>query len=244
MRYAIIADIHANLEAFRAVLDDIKTQERIDKFWCLGDVVGYGPDPHECIELLKQTHHICVAGNHDRAAIGKLSISSFNADAAEAVRWTAGQLDDGDRQYLENLPDSIEDDDFLLVHGSPREPVLEYILSNSVASQNFDCFSTKYCLAGHTHVPQVYSLDEDGDCTASRFSPNIKLLLGSIRLIINPGALGQPRDRIPEASYAIYDSKTRIIRLRRVAYDIRAVQDRIIGRGLPMRLAARLEVGE
>jgi predicted phosphodiesterase len=244
MRYAIIADIHSNLAAFQAVLDDIKAQERIDKIWCLGDIVGYGPDPHECIELLRTTDNICVAGNHDRAAIGQLDITSFNPNAAEAVEWTAEKLSIGDITYLKNLPDSIEDGDFLLVHGSPREPVMEYILSISVARQNFDCFKTKYCLVGHTHVPQAYSLDKEDNCTATRFLPTVKLVTGETRLIINPGAVGQPRDGNPQASYAIYDNSTKIVQLRRVSYDIRQTQDRIMKSGLPPRLASRLETGE
>ncbi|UCC15948.1 MAG: metallophosphoesterase family protein [Dehalococcoidales bacterium] len=244
MRYAIIADIHSNLAAFQAVIDDVKKQETIDKIWCLGDIVGYGPDPHECIELLRATEHICVAGNHDRAVIGQLEITSFNPHAAEAVEWTAGKLSIGDITYLKNLPESIEDDEFLLVHGSPREPIMEYILSMSVARQNFDFFRTRYCLVGHTHVPQAYSLDEEDNCTATRFLPTVKLITGETRLIINPGAVGQPRDGNPEASYAIYDNRTRIVRLRRVPYDIRQTQDRIMESGLPPRLAARLETGE
>jgi predicted phosphodiesterase len=243
MHYAIIADIHSNLAAFQAVLDDIKTQE-IDKIWCLGDIVGYGPDPHEWIELLRAIDNICVAGNHDRAAIGQLEITSFNPHAAEAVKWTAEKLSIGDITYLKNLPESIEDGDFLLVHGSPREPIMEYILSISVARQNFDCFRNKYCLVGHTHVPQAYSLDKENNCTATRFLPTVKLVTGELRLIINPGAVGQPRDGNPEASYAIYDNTTKIVQLRRVSYDIRQTQDRIMKSGLPPRLASRLETGE
>jgi predicted phosphodiesterase len=244
MRYAIIADIHSNLAAFKAVLNDIETLEKVDKIWCLGDIVGYGPDPHECIELLRETDNICVAGNHDRAVIGKLDITSFNPNAAEAVKWTTEKLSIGDITYLKNLPESVQEDDFTLVHGSPREPIMEYILSMSVARQNFDCFRTKYCLVGHTHVPQAYSLDKDDNCTATRFLPTIKLITGETRLIINPGAVGQPRDGHPEASYAIYDSRTRVVQLRRVPYDIRQTQDRIMESGLPPRLASRLETGE
>ena len=244
MRYAILADIHSNLAAFQAVLDDIKTQEKIDKIWCLGDIVGYGPDPHECIKLLRETEHICVAGNHDRAVVGELDMTSFNPHAAEAVIWTAEKLSIGDITYLRNLPERVEEEGFLLVHGSPREPVMEYILSISVARQNFDCFRTTYCLVGHTHVPQVYSLDEEGTYTATRFLPTVKLITGKTRLIINPGAIGQPRDGNSDASYAIYDSDTRLIRLRRVPYDIRHTQDRIMESGLPPRLASRLETGE
>ncbi len=244
MRYAILADIHSNLAAFQAVLDDIKTQEKIEKIWCLGDVVGYGPDPHECIKLLRDTEHICVAGNHDRAVVGELDLTSFNPNAAEAVVWTAGKLSIGDITYLRNLPESIEEDEFLLVHGSPREPIMEYILSMSVATQNFDCFGAKYSLVGHTHVPQVYSLDEEKNCTVTRFLPTVKLITGKSRLIINPGAVGQPRDGNSAASYAVYDSMTRVVRLRRVYYDIRKTQDRIMELGLPPRLASRLETGE
>ena len=244
MRYAIIADIHSNLAAFQAVVDDIQSQERIEKIWCLGDIVGYGPDPHECIELLRSTDHICVAGNHDRAVVGKLDITSFNPHAAEAVHWTEGKLSIGDITYLKNLPDSIQEDDFTIVHGSPREPIMEYILSMSVARQNFDCFKTRYCLIGHTHVPQAYSLDKEDNCTATRFLPTVKLITGETRLIVNPGAVGQPRDRNPEASYAVYDNRTKIIQLRRVSYDIRQTQDKIMKSGLPPRLATRLEMGE
>ena len=244
MRYAIIADIHSNLTAFQAVLDDIQSQESIDRIWCLGDIVGYGPDPHECIELLRSTDNICVAGNHDRAAIGQLDITSFNPNAAEAVKWTEEQLSIGDITYLKNLPDSIQEDDFILVHGSPREPIMEYILSISVARQNFDCFRTKYCLVGHTHVPQAYSLDKEGNYTATRFFPTVKLIAGQTRLIINPGAVGQPRDGNPAASYAVYDNVTKVFQLRRVPYDIRQTQDRIMKSGLPPRLAYRLEKGE
>ncbi|HEY96318.1 MAG TPA: metallophosphoesterase family protein [Dehalococcoidia bacterium] len=244
MRYAIIADIHSNLAAFQAVLDDINKQEKIDKIWCLGDIVGYGPDPHACIELLRSTDHICVAGNHDRAVVGKLEITSFNPYAAEAVVWTADKLSIDDITYLKNLPESIEHDEFLLVHGSPREPIMEYILSMSVARQNFDFFRTKYCLVGHTHVPQAYSLDNEDNCTATKLLPTIKLITGETRLIVNPGAVGQPRDGNPEASYAVYDTGTKIIQLKRVPYDIRQTQDRIVKSGLPPHLAARLDTGE
>lgn len=244
MRYAIIADIHSNLTAFQAVLNDIESQDTIDKIWCLGDIVGYGPDPHECIELLRTTDHICVAGNHDRAVVGILDLTTFNPYATEAIKWTAEQLTIGDITYLKNLPERIEENEFLLVHGSPREPIMEYILSVSVARQNFDCFRTRYCLVGHTHVPQAYSLDEDDNYTATRFMPTVKLIIGKTRLIINPGAVGQPRDGNPEASYAVYDDTTKIIQLRRVPYDIRQTQDRIMESGLPPRLAARLETGE
>jgi predicted phosphodiesterase len=243
MRYAIIADIHANLAAFKAVLEDIERQGGVEKIWCLGDIVGYGPDPHECIELLRQTNHVCVAGNHDWAAIGKVSTTEFNPDAAAACHWTAQQLNSADVVYLDNLPLVIEEDDFTLVHGSPREPIWEYLISTGIAQENFTHFKSKFCLVGHSHVPLIFSYDKDGNCSAKRFSPNVKLALGNTRLIINPGGVGQPRDGDPQASYAIYGSETRMIRLYRVPYDIRATQDRMVKCGLPLRLVARLSYG-
>ncbi len=243
MHYAIIADIHANLTAFTAVLADSESRGGMEKVWCLGDVVGYGPDPHECIELLRQTNHVCVAGNNDWAAIGKIDISEFNPDAAAACRWTAQQLSSADTEYLKNLPQIIREDDFTLVHGSPRDPIWEYIISAGVAKENFAYFKTQFCLVGHSHVPLVFSYSESGACSSSQFFTNIKLALGRNRLIINPGGVGQPRDGNPQASYAIYDSEARMLRLYRVPYDIHSTQDRMVERGLPMRLVARLSRG-
>ncbi len=243
MRYVIIADIHANLTAFQAVLDDIERGGGVEEVWCLGDVVGYGPDPHQCIERLRQCNHVCVAGNHDWAAIGKIDTSEFNPDAAIACRWTAQQLSPEDVEYLENLPLVIYKEDFTLVHGSPREPIWEYLISISSATQNFSYFQSQFCLVGHSHVPLVFRYSETGDCSFSQLLTNVGLVLGKSRLIINPGGVGQPRDGDSRASYAIYDSETRLVKLYRVAYDIDATQVRMVRHNLPMRLVARLSYG-
>jgi predicted phosphodiesterase len=243
MRYAIIGDIHANLTAFTAVLDDIEHRGGVDRVWCLGDIVGYGPDPHECIELLQQTKHVSVAGNHDWAAIGKIDTAEFNLDAAASCHWTVQQLSSADVDYLENLPLVVQAGDFTLVHGSPREPIREYVITTGIARENFAHFESQLCLVGHSHVPLVFTYDESGTCSASRFLPNVGLVLGENRLIINPGGVGQPRDGDPQASYAMYDSEARLVRLHRVPYDIRSTQDRMVERGLPMRLVARLSYG-
>ncbi len=243
MRYAIIGDIHSNLAAFTAVLDDIERRGGAEKVWCVGDVVGYGPDPHECIELLRQTNHICIAGNHDWAAIGKIDTAEFNPDAAAACRWTAQQLSSTDVEYLGSLPLVIEEDDFTLVHGSPREPIWEYLTSTSTAKENSAYFKSQFCLVGHSHVPLVFTYGESGACSFSQFMPNVGLALGRNRLIINPGGVGQPRDGDPQASYAIYVSETRMVRLYRVPYDISSTQDRMVKHGLPIRLVARLSYG-
>ena len=243
MRYAIIADIHANLDAFTAVLDHVKRQGGVDEVWCLGDIVGYGPDPCQCIELLRQYNHVCVAGNHDWAAIGKLATSEFNPDAALSCRWTSKQLSSVEVKYLEDLPETIQKGDFTLVHGSPRQPIWEYLKSVSIAKENFDYFQSQFCLVGHSHMPMVFKYDENDTCSSSHFTSNIGLALGKNRLIINPGGVGQPRDGDPRASYAIYDDETGMIRLYRVPYDISLTQTKMVRHNLPMRLMARLSQG-
>ena len=243
MRYAIIADIHANLAAFTAVLVDIEHRGEAEEMWCLGDIVGYGPDPHQCIELLRQTNHVCVAGNHDWAAIGKIDTSDFNPDAATACHWTAQQLSPGDIEYLDSLPLVIQRGDFTLAHGSPREPIWEYLVSTNSARENFACFQSQFCLVGHSHVPLIFEHNEAGACSLNEFPADTALTLAKNRLIINPGGIGQPRDGDPRASYAIYDSEIRLVRLYRVPYDIGATQDRMMKHNLPVRLVARLSYG-
>jgi predicted phosphodiesterase len=244
MRYAVISDIHSNLTAFQAVLQDIEARGGFERIWCLGDIVGYGPDPKECIELLRQYDHICVAGNHDWGAIGKIGIDDFNPEAATACRWTVQQLEQGDVDYLANLPLTITEGDFTLAHGSPREPIWEYVVSVHVAKVSFNYFKTKFCLVGHSHVPLVFeSLVPDGDCTVYEFPVDTPMTLNGNRLIINPGGVGQPRDSDPRASYAIYDSDHRVVWHHRVTYDIASTQQRMREYGLPYGLAARLSHG-
>lgn len=244
MRYAILADIHSNLTAFEVVLKDILERGGADQIWCLGDVVGYGPDPRECIELLQQHDHICVAGNHDWAAVGKVSIADFNPDAAAACHWTSQQLGPEDVAYLENLPLRLETHDFTLVHGSPREPIWEYLLSTYEARANFERFSTRFCLVGHSHVPLVFEdKSEASSPLLSELPLETPLRLGEHRLIINPGGVGQPRDGDPRAAYAIYDAEEGTLWHFRIPYDIAATQKKMMELGLPPRLAARLSYG-
>jgi len=242
MRYAIVADIHANLAAFRAVLDDLEHRGGADELWCLGDTVGYGPDPQACLELLQKQQHCCVAGNHDWAVVEKVDTANLNPLAATAARWTAARLNAEEKEYLANLPSAVEKGDFTLVHGSPREPIWEYVNSASIARENLHLFPTRFCLVGHTHVPMIFK-EEGDDCTGSRFQPEIKLVLGESRLIINPGGVGQPRDGDPRASYAIYDTDPGVIRIFRIPYDIEATQTRMLQAGLPIHLVTRLNLG-
>jgi diadenosine tetraphosphatase ApaH/serine/threonine PP2A family protein phosphatase len=243
VRYAIIADIHANLAAFTAVLDDMSHRGAVAELWCLGDVVGYGPDPHQCIERLRQYASICVAGNHDRAAIGKLDTAYFNPEAATACRWTAGQLDPDDLRYLESLPLVIQRDRFTLVHGSPREPLLEYLLSTQQAIENLPHFNSPVCLVGHSHKPLVFALSQTGAGSRRELPAGATLPLADNRLIINPGGVGQPRDGDPRAGYAIYDAEAGLISHYRVPYNIGATQSRMADHGLPYSLIRRLSYG-
>ena len=242
MHYAILADIHANLAAFEAVLGDIEKKGGVDEIWCLGDIVGYGPSPSQCIELLRKYNHVCVVGNHDLAAIGKMELSYFNPYAATACQWTAGQLSRDDIRYLERLPLTLEKGEFLLAHGSPADPALEYVMSTSIAARNFEFLKLPYCLVGHTHVPAAFR-EEEGECLSVGLSPGIGMVLGKHRMIINPGGVGQPRDGDPRAGYAIYDDEGRVLRLYRIEYDISATQDKMMKAGLPVHLITRLEQG-
>ncbi|MGC9335601.1 MAG: metallophosphoesterase family protein [Anaerolineae bacterium] len=243
MRYLILSDIHSNLEAFRAVLDDAGP---VDQVWCLGDVVGYGPDPNGCVELLRSQVHLCVAGNHDWATVGKLDLRDFNPDAREANLWNRRQLTPDNLAYLESLPETLVEGDFSLCHGSPRHPIWEYIIYPSTACVNFEYFDTLYCLVGHTHTPAIFQyLEEDGERDAQAFAPVLDepLELGPERLIINPGSVGQPRDGDPRASYAILDTGVGTIEHRRVAYPVEETQVKMMGYDLPLRLVLRLQYG-
>ena len=159
MRYAVFTDIHANLEALEAILakiDELATQEPIDQLWFLGDLVGYGPNPNECIEKLRERTDIIIAGNHDWAAVGKIDLDDFSAAARTSAEWTAEQLTDEHREFLKNLPERIERGECTLVHGSPYGPLWEYLTSEVLAERSFQYFSSRFCFVGHTHVPIIF----------------------------------------------------------------------------------------
>jgi predicted phosphodiesterase len=241
MRYLILSDIHGNLAAFEAVLADAGD---FDMVWCLGDVIGYGPQPDQCIERLKALPYVCVAGNHDLAAINKLDISAFNPDALRACLWTREQLTPDSWEFVEHLPEKLLRHDFTLVHGSPRHPVWEYVSHEAVAAANVPHFDTTHCLVGHTHVPVIYrATGSPATCDACASPLNEAMALTGERLLINPGAVGQPRDGDPRASYIILDNEKNVIEYRRVAYEVEETQHLMFSLGLPQRLAARLSVG-
>jgi diadenosine tetraphosphatase ApaH/serine/threonine PP2A family protein phosphatase len=242
MRAAVIADIHSNLEAFQAVLRDLEERGGADEIWCLGDIVGYGPDPRTCIQLVRQYHSVGVAGNHDWAAVGKLDTSAFNPEAAAAAQWTAGALKKGDLDYLASLPLTLRLGDFTLAHGSPREPIWEYVLSTQAARANFACFDSRFCLIGHSHSPLLFELDSGNSCRLHQLPERLSLKTES-RLIINCGSVGQPRDGDPRASYAVIDTGKEVLWHHRVKYDFKVTQEKILDADLPVHLADRLSIG-
>lgn len=243
MRHLILADIHANFTALEAVVSSARTQGAFASIWCLGDIVGYGPDPSECIALLRNHEHLAVAGNHDLAAAGRLGTTEFNTDAAVAITWTTRHLSPTDLSFIDTLPLTTITGPFTLVHGSPRQPIWEYLLGPDEALENFNDFNTPYCLVGHTHAPVLFEETGPTYCLARTPNEGERFPLGKQRFIFNPGGVGQPRDGDPRAAYAIYDSGTATICYHRQSYDIAAVQRRMAKAGLPQRLIHRLSKG-
>jgi predicted phosphodiesterase len=243
MRYLVLSDIHANLAALEAV---VKHAAPFDQIWCLGDIVGYGPDPNECVGLLRRYDHLCVAGNHDWAALGRLDVDEFNPDARRASLWTQAQLTAESQQYLQTLPQRMEHANFELVHGSPREPIWEYVLYSAVAALSFPWLNTAYCFVGHTHTPAVFQEIDSGDTTFVQpliVTYDHPFQLTENRLIINPGSLGQPRDGDARSSYIELDIEQMTITYRRVAYAVEVTQARMRACELPARLISRLTYG-
>jgi predicted phosphodiesterase len=243
MRILIVSDIHANLVALDAVINNA---ERFDRVWCLGDVVGYGPEPNACIDRLRHYDLTCLAGNHDWAVLDKLDLEEFNPDARRSAIWTRNQLNPESLSWLHALPERIpvQESKYTLVHGSPRYPIWEYVLTPAVARINFEHFDTPFCLVGHTHVPVLYRYHrEEQMATAEPMPEGFPIALGPERMMINPGSVGQPRDGDPRAAYAILDLETNTLTHYRIEYDIVATQAKMEQAKLPTRLIQRLSYG-
>ena len=241
MLHAIVSDIHGNLEALETVLADIERHEP-DSIQCLGDFVGYGASPNECIARLRPIIENAVVGNHDLAACGKLRLTYFNANAAMAAQWTEAALTPENHQYLRELPFSVRWRDTLLVHASPAQPEdWHYVLSPVEAAVEMDAYPEVVCFIGHSHYPGTFDR-HDGHLRYSR-EADIGIQRGH-RYLVNVGAVGQPRDGDPRAAYALYDDEERTIRHVRLEYDVAGAMRHILEAGLPRFLAERLMWGE
>lgn len=241
MKILIISDIHANLTALQTVL---RAAGEFDATWCLGDLVGYGPDPNECVELIRALPNLlCIMGNHDAAVIDKINDNAFNQDARTIIDWTQQAMNPASLAFLQSMPEMLESGDVTLAHGSPRQPVWEYLLDTRTATLNFTYFETPYCFVGHTHLPVVYYLSDDSRSARLTIPEHNTQIILAPRTIINPGSVGQPRDRDPRAAYALFDPEENLWEFRRVEYDIQDVQDRMRLANLPERHIIRLASG-
>ncbi len=240
MIYGVFSDIHGNLEALEAVMADMAARG-IERYWCLGDIVGYGADPNECIRRVRGVAEHTVMGNHDSAAIGREDTTHFNRYAREACEWTAGRLEPENREWLKGLPLTVMAGDIMLVHASPFEPKSwPYMFYVSDMLNGFNALQGRAAFIGHSHQPVV--LVNRGGEYFSFAGEEFRLEPGT-RCIVNVGSVGQPRDNNPEASYAVWDSDTSTVRIRRVAYDTETAMRKIREAGLPDILAQRLEFG-
>ena len=219
MRTAVISDIHGNWHAFEAVLADVE-RERVDEIWCLGDIVGYGPQPNPCVVAARDRSDVCLLGNHDLAALGKADLSAFTPDAATSARWTADELGDGERDFLAALEPTGEREGAQLFHGSPRDPVWEYILDESAVRAALDLTSAGLVMVGHSHIPIALQLSNGGSLAGGLARGGSELELTGGRWLLNPGSVGQPRDGDPRAAYLLVDLDTRKAHFRRVPYDV------------------------
>lgn len=240
MRYGIFADVHSNLEAFQAVLDAFRN-EGVERYIFVGDIVGYGADPIECISLLRQLNPIMVAGNHDWAAAGLFDKKWMNPHAEKAITWTESVLSDEDKGFLKSMELTNQTDTIGVVHGSLDKPeMFKYVFDIFEAEISLEESLNHICFIGHTHSPVVFFMN---DANVNYTLDNQATIYDGTRYLINVGSVGQPRDGNPHACYCVYDSQTRLLERKRVPYDIRKAQEKILNAGLPHILADRLPQG-
>lgn len=236
MRIAVLSDVHANWHALEAVVADLP---EVDEVLCLGDVVGYGGDPVRCLDYVRGRGWLCLTGNHDRACTDRDRLQWFNEDAASAIRWTIDEIGPERVAWLSRLPERETREGAMLVHASPRDPVYEYVIDAASAAANLRVLGDRVCFHGHSHLPGIFGLDR------GRVTHNYRV--GPVALagpaLVNPGSVGQPRDRNPDASYGVWDTDAATFEFRRVPYDRQAAQQAILEAGLPERFAVRLDYG-
>lgn len=243
MRVLVISDIHSNLVALDAVIADAAERSGFSQVWVLGDTVGYGPSPVECVERLTAIGAIAVAGNHDLVCSGVTGMDSLSGPARVAAEWTVRQLDGAARTCLRSLPPTRRMGDFTLVHGSPREPAWEYVLTTGDVKASLPHVYTRHCLLGHSHRQLLFEIRPGGQVSARRFRPGISVPIKDGRFFINPGSVGQPRDGDPRAAYAMLDTDQQHVSFHRVEYDITLVAGLMKQAGLPGALITRIKTG-
>ena len=241
MRVAVISDIHANLHALEAVLEEIDADPP-DEIWCLGDLVGYGPRPNESTGLARERARICLVGNHDLGVLGRLDLDEFAPDAAVAARWSQTVLLDEHRAYLDGLSPEARVEGAELFHASPRDPIWEYVISEETALDALESTVTPLVLVGHSHVALAVALADDR-LSGGLAPADTQIDLNEARWLLNPGSVGQPRDGDPRAAWLELDFDRGRARFHRVPYDIARTQAEIRERELPEPLAERLAHG-
>jgi diadenosine tetraphosphatase ApaH/serine/threonine PP2A family protein phosphatase len=240
VRYAVVSDVHSNIEALDAVFASLRDD---DALLCLGDIVGYGPNPNECVEKIRARATATVLGNHDVAAIDNFGLAYFNPAAREAMKWTQSVLAPENLAWLDSLGYEFRMPDFLLVHGAPVN-YFEYILDKAAAARAFAGTDAPLIFIGHTHIAEVYAQKQDGAIEHAHLQQGGEIALeDGVRYLVNVGSVGQPRDLNPRASFGFYDSAARTVTISRVEYPIARVQEKIASAHLPDALARRLLVG-
>ena len=246
MRVAAISDVHANLPALEAVLGAAEAAG-VEETWCLGDVVGYGVEPDACADLVRERCALCLVGNHDLAVLGALAVRDFSEAAAAAVEWTRGAVSERTLEFLRELEPAGEREGLGLFHGSPRDPVWEYVLSGEQADAGMDSHPQRVGLIGHSHVALFFTRprgDEPGEPRGAQAGDGTLLDLGHGDWLVNPGSVGQPRDGDPRAAWLELDTEAQTARFHRVEYEIERAAGPIAAAGLPRRLADRLYLGQ
>lgn len=239
MKYALISDVHANLEALNAVLENIE-DIKVDSIFCLGDAIGYGANPEECAQIIRKKCDICLMGNHEAAVVGNLDISYFTPYAKDAALWTRNNVSEDILKWASDLPLSCVKNNMTMIHGSLYQPeMFNYVQTIADAEYNFEVLETDVLFLGHSHQPLAFFNTNPMTYT---LGPDVEID-NSDKVIVNIGSVGQPRDENPQSCFAIYDTEQNIVELHRVEYDYQKTANKIIAAGLPEALAIRLSIG-
>jgi predicted phosphodiesterase len=243
MKVAVLSDIHGNKHAFQAVLADI-ADSGARELWCLGDLVGYGADPDSCVELIREHAQLCLAGNHDLVVTGDIPLDEFSRGASLAANWTREVIAPENLEFLASLKPQRTSEEISLYHGSPRDPVWEYVLSALLAELCLDAQQARICIVGHSHVALSFNRPDGLPATGEARRADTVIDISSGEWILNPGSVGQPRDGDPRAAWMLLDLDDWTAHYRRTDYDIAGAAAAIRAARLPDSLAERLEYGQ